>query len=578
MNRLLFNAQMAQYATPTITGESNVVIENGVRCYLPELKIDGNTTQQICAGKNQFYQNGSIGQSSGVTCTYNEETQEFTLNGTKTANGNVIISRNMKLPKLRADRQYRISRYVTGGSMEWGESLSGARVQMLYSFFKQGSDSVFARIIEIPSGNKPEVYSGVVTFPEDTTEYIVYVQIFGSNTYNNWTFKLMLEEDEGQTVGEYEPYKLLSPDYPTEIINAGDNGDNGIEVEVRGANLIDYTNKRFSLGGNAGATYSLADDILNIEMSCYYMYFQLSNSTADTYTLLQEIISLNDNLDSTLSMTLLYRYTDGTYKEVSKNLELGKNVLSINKGAGKRGDRLEIRFLRKNNNGSSVATASIKNLMVCEGEILEYEPYVEPQIVSIPRRVDVDGETVDLRFAKVGDYADKIIVDGVNKTVTYQQNIHEKIFDGTEDISIPTTSLEAYGLSAFRYLDFWKQAAEVFRCNHLTYNNQFNYRGAKEEGLYGLTTAGQMFFCISTDRIPLNDTEAFKNHLAEKYNAGTPYIVQYASLTPIPHDITDSPLSDQLLALVQNNGTTIIEASNINNLKQTLTTKYLTHV
>lgn len=560
MNRLLFNAQMAQYATPIVTGESSVVIEDGIKCYLPELKIVGNTTQLTSTGAN-ILDIPAFKLATNVEGTYgwfaSKEGDSITVwaNSTNTSAIAILVSGKQTITAGK----YRMS------------------VDKPLPFQIRLQKSSF--LIYAGQTSNTIIYTG-----EDFVNANIAVDARpqGANpwTYEPITFKLMLQKiDDAAPVDKYEPYTggkpVPNPEWPTDIVNAG---DKGIEVEVRGANLIDYTNKRFSLGGNAGATYSLADDILNIEMSCYYMYFQLPNSTADTYTLLQEVISLNDNLDSTLSMTLLYRYTDGTYEEVSKNLELGKNVLSINKGAGKRGDRLEIRFLRKNNNGSSVATASIKNLMVCEGEILEYEPYVEPQTISIPPSVEVDGETVELKFAKVGDYADKIIVDGVNKTVTYQQNIHEKIFDGTEAISIPTSSLEEYGLSAFRYLDFWKQAAEVFRCNHLIYNNQTNYRHARTEGLYGLTTAGQMFFCISTDRIPLNDTEAFKNHLAEKYSAGIPYVVQYASLTPIETDITDSPLGEQLLALVQNNGTTIIEASNANNLSQTLTAKYLTHV
>ena len=48
----LFNAQISQYATPTVTGEGSVTLENNVRCYLPEMDVTGNTFQQTYAGTN----------------------------------------------------------------------------------------------------------------------------------------------------------------------------------------------------------------------------------------------------------------------------------------------------------------------------------------------------------------------------------------------------------------------------------------------------------------------------------------------------------------------------------------------
>lgn len=50
MNRKLFNAQISQYATPTVSGEGSVILENNIRCYLPEMQVDGATTQGSFAG------------------------------------------------------------------------------------------------------------------------------------------------------------------------------------------------------------------------------------------------------------------------------------------------------------------------------------------------------------------------------------------------------------------------------------------------------------------------------------------------------------------------------------------------
>ena len=52
MNRNLFNSQLAQYATHTVTGEGNVLCKDGIKCYFPELDIQGNTIQNAISGKN----------------------------------------------------------------------------------------------------------------------------------------------------------------------------------------------------------------------------------------------------------------------------------------------------------------------------------------------------------------------------------------------------------------------------------------------------------------------------------------------------------------------------------------------
>ena len=47
MNRKLFDAQIAQYATPIVTGGSSVTYKDGIKCYLPRLEASGNTIQTL---------------------------------------------------------------------------------------------------------------------------------------------------------------------------------------------------------------------------------------------------------------------------------------------------------------------------------------------------------------------------------------------------------------------------------------------------------------------------------------------------------------------------------------------------
>jgi hypothetical protein len=798
---------MAQYATPTITGESSVAIESGIKCYLPELTIDGNTCQQPSIGNNLFYQNGSIGQSAGVTCTYNAETQEFTLNGTKTSNGNVIISRNMKLPRLRADRKYRITRYVTGGSMEWGEALSGAYVQMIYSFFKQGSDSSFGRIYEYPKYNNPEVFSGVVTMPADTTEYTVYVQIGGAHVFNNWTFKLMLEEYEGQAAGEYKPYNPLSPDYPQEILNVGSTkailpsdyqqveyiestGEQYIELDIEpNAELKLDTTIQFTVN-YAGVAGSYLNGIVTgggrFGFGCASSFSEnfvlpLGNKNLDSFVKVDTnkhriIIQGNgyrrvDNTEATNNVTFT-----GEYKKIPIFAAMGKNGLSffcsmrlydyklydgdtlvrnlipcyqkgekkpglydlvtgtfyVNQGEGEdfkiedsvdiieikvRGKnivnpvpvslsggaatitqsnnsdgtilingthagaettvfihktlnqlslksgkkytvavkalegeviaggvaiyiykgtsyfnnsgwidntntvfskntititeeseytaKIAIKTSTKNEDGNVVDLRNLKlQLMLYEGEYTtdafpEFEPYIEPQTITIPSRVvKENGDVVDLRFAKYDDTRkDSLIVDGVNKKVVYKQMLNKVIVPADKwknkyyyANSMGLVAYSALSDNCYRNRGFCSHAATKYVAGASTY-----HPGGIWVGVGGNETSSKAIYWIGIISLLGYDSEwadktnptseeweialgKFQAWLKEQEANGYPFECVYIMSAPIDYDITDTPLGEQLLGLIQNKGTTIIEASNTNNLSQTLTTKYLKHV
>jgi hypothetical protein len=53
----------------------------------------------------------------------------------------------------------------------------------------------------------------------------------------------------------------------------------------------------------------------------------------------------------------------------------------------------------------------------------------------------------------------------------------------------------------------------------------------------------------------------FKNWVVEKYNEGNPLTVLVQRATPLEHDITNTDLGQQLLALATSKGTNILEIS-----------------
>ena len=54
MDRAAFNAMLAQYATPEVSGDGRVSWDKGVRCVIPEVKLYGKCEQETLTGKNLF--------------------------------------------------------------------------------------------------------------------------------------------------------------------------------------------------------------------------------------------------------------------------------------------------------------------------------------------------------------------------------------------------------------------------------------------------------------------------------------------------------------------------------------------
>ena len=55
MDRVAYNAMLAQYATPEVSGDGRVSWDGGVRCVIPEVKLYGKCEQETLTGKNLFH-------------------------------------------------------------------------------------------------------------------------------------------------------------------------------------------------------------------------------------------------------------------------------------------------------------------------------------------------------------------------------------------------------------------------------------------------------------------------------------------------------------------------------------------
>lgn len=239
----------------------------------------------------------------------------------------------------------------------------------------------------------------------------------------------------------------------------------------------------------------------------------------------------------------------------------------------------------------TLATCIIRNVQITEGAVEKpYQPYVGgipspnpeyPQeiknandngmsvsindtTITIPASVEVNGNTVELKFGKQGEKADKLIVDKQSVKVTYEQWVKTEPLPITSATwGISTTANQVKTLRATTYFN------NSF--SNITYGTGFLMNKFKEvfnttldeQGFYMATGSllGWVGIRVNRDLLETQDTAGIKKWLQAQQDAGDPVLVNYALRTAITYDITNTDLGQSLLALSTGKGTNYLEIS-----------------
>lgn len=323
------------------------------------------------------------------------------------------------------------------------------------------------------------------TTTEDTAYVIINLRATNKNEVYTY-YDLQLEE--GIEVTQYEEFGYRVP----------------IQVKNSGKNLVNipYIDS------------TTTDDMITI--NC--------NLTQRIIVSCQEyptLIANNSGVETSI-WRLSFNYLDGTTQYITDDgLKKVGNYVNYLK-ASEENPIISISY-----RGTYIREGAYRGIQIEYGEVgnnpTSYEPYLEPIITNI---------YLNQPLRKIGDYADYI--DYKNKKVV--RNVGVLTFDGTEKIDVPSTANE--GFTPFRFLGVMNTGKYPYLCNYFEYSPTY-YNLSKKEALciYPQTINGQMFFVVSNDRIPLNDTTAFKNWLAELYSKRTPLIVYYGLVTPTEETI-----------------------------------------
>lgn len=176
------------------------------------LEINGNHKQEIYSGKNILNFGASkSGTINGITYSYDENTQIWTVNGTATAKADVHFG---SIIKSEANKVYQLETFHLGGS------ISSDKCMIYMQDENQNWTGWSCQLLNVdarqPATKDKNLSMGLLIF-----------RIESGTTLNNYKFKAQFEQTDNPTVVEWEPYvggiPAPNPDYTSEIKTVGSN-------------------------------------------------------------------------------------------------------------------------------------------------------------------------------------------------------------------------------------------------------------------------------------------------------------------------------------------------------------------
>lgn len=306
--------------------------------------------------------------------------------------------------------------------------------------------------------------------------------------------------NRGPTTKPYEPYTGGKPspstEYPQEITSCGDKGT--IEIKVTGKNLIPFPYPAIS--GNKGTKNGITWEVLT---------------------------DGGIRLQGTASTAF--------YLDLDNNLKIGNTLIVPGNTDGKIAVNKDVTY---NGNIAKVYIAVVKGMTVNRvyypqieyGTIsTSYEPYREPQELTLPTQNGLPGLKVDGNGNYTDETGQQWIADEIDLARgKYVQRIARRMFDGNEQLG------DNLGGKTSLWLRVDNIRPETGLCN---YGKIVKANTIEQE---------ELSFSVSSSGIYLYTTKTaveFKNLLKQKYDSGKPVEVLYALKTPIETDLPPETLA-----------------------------------
>lgn len=372
------------------------------------------------------------------------------------------------------------------------------------------------------------VFNQKITVGAETT-YNCYI---ANGTYNNIETTPMI--NVGSSALPYEPYTggkpSPSPEYPQEIVNAGESGS--IKVGVLGKNLVniaDFVVETINSGtGFACAPDDLTNQIKALPNGTYSISYEFDGDEIRPKP--DRKITFHDSLNNMLiGINNVFVLTDDLRSKIAKTIVYGTKGTNI----------------------------TFRNIILVNGSTIPmiYSPYRDPQTLTLVTPNGLPGIPV----SKDGNYTDadgqQWICDEIDLgRGKYVQRVTEKdIYESQNTWGGQGTwgNNDNYNtLGFYSYINGTNGEKNWERLP--IYNGMCNYfsliADAYLKSIIGFTMGDYIAVRVSRSLLPDWDennpsAEPWTNWLKARKEAGNPVIVRYALKTPIERDLTPEEIT-----------------------------------
>ena len=534
------------------TTENSITYQSEYKQNLLNMSVEGNTEQKQYEGYNLAY------CSTDNKFAYQTELEILSKNSFTVTTKNTIITEyvifNIPVkPNTKVKISYNFTRNYNNSArvLYWATSGLKASSGTLIGLNTISSKTEGSVSQTITTGNTE--FLGISFYIKETADIIQDAQILITD--------LMVTYDTEKT--EFEPYVggIPSPnvEYPQPIENS-----TNVSVELRGINL--WSSKRIY---SQDMTYEVIDNNtvkINANGSSIvpiYCFRIAIGGKGGKYRFSLDFKVKNSPNISSANVFNIY-YSNST--AISSGTLVSSNKMTFDTDTFMH-NRFSVtipngyQYLNINFNAShSYATFEnyeviLKNLQctLTEGYI-DFEPYFEPTKVDIPNEVTLaDGTVVPLRFAKLGNYADKLVVVKISSRVAYIQSI-EKI--NANNMSVLHVGKSLYKTHDYCYIEISKKPTISLRgenpenplCNNCVYLTTSNNEPTESTitTFRTQTGNGNRFLYFFPASWGLDNGVKMRDW----FNANET-IIQYVLATPIEYDLTNTDLGQDLLNLAK---------------------------
>lgn len=477
----------------TIQSGSPTTVTDSAEMPLQDMVIYGKSEQVTTTGANLAKPKLQSGLRSGITVTkYDDGSYNF--KGTCTGDIYVeVYSFNVEIGKT----------YYFSGGAENGSSTTF----QTYIISKDYSEIVGYNLVK-------------KSFKANKELYYLNCAIYKGTTVD-FTIKPML--NLGSEELPFEPYTggkpSPSPEYPQEIVSAGENGSIGIEIT--GKNLLNE-DKYYSAYKQTDGIYKVD----NVKANDIIIIFD-SSMVGKTYT-----ASCNLNCPNTVSGVLLEANIDNE-KERGNIIFTNKSGISKITFTPK-----TVRDNIKITHGTGKGDIIFSDFQIEAGSFAtSYESYKTPSTATIPLQNGLPGIPVTTG----GNYTDangkQYICNEIDFAARkYVQRVKEIVLDGSYD------EVWTYNIGAHRAniilnngnLGTYDKRGIASMCSNLLWNRNVYLDSNRENGYL---INNNTFFVRVAESLALNTEPDFRTWLASN-----PITLQYVLATPIETDLSEAQI------------------------------------